>query len=110
MLSKYQEALNNIKKEAGTPYFSSLYDIDDWKEDFKTLQELVDKETPMKPIVSITTFKTRRGKGYQTHNIKRTTCPKCAYDVKESYLGRMMSGNNYCYKCGQKLDWGDTDE
>lgn len=33
------EALENIKREAGTPYFSSLYDIDDWKQDFATVRK-----------------------------------------------------------------------
>ena len=33
------EALENIKREAGTPYFSSLYDIDDWKDDFHTIDD-----------------------------------------------------------------------
>ena len=32
------EALENIKREAGTPYFSSFYDIDDWKDDFHTIE------------------------------------------------------------------------
>ena len=32
------EALENIKREAGFPYFSTLYDIDMWREDFKTVE------------------------------------------------------------------------
>ena len=31
------KALKNIKEEAGTPYFSSLYDINDWRKDFDTV-------------------------------------------------------------------------
>lgn len=33
-MNKGLKALKNIKEEAGTPYFSSLYDIDDWRKDF----------------------------------------------------------------------------
>lgn len=36
-MNKGLKALKNIKEEAGTPYFSSLYDIDDWREDFDTV-------------------------------------------------------------------------
>lgn len=33
------EALKNIKREAGTPYFSTLYDIDMWREDFGIIEK-----------------------------------------------------------------------
>ena len=38
-MSKGLEALKNIKREAGTPYFSTLYDIDMWKEDLTTIEK-----------------------------------------------------------------------
>ena len=38
-MSKSLEALENIKREAGTPYFSTLYDIDMWREDFETVEK-----------------------------------------------------------------------
>ena len=37
-MSKGLEALERIKREAGIPYFSTLYDIDMWREDFKTVE------------------------------------------------------------------------
>ena len=37
-MSKELEALENIKREADIPYFSSLYDIDMWREDFATIE------------------------------------------------------------------------
>lgn len=37
-MNKELQALENIKKEAGIPYFSTLYDIDMWREDFKTVE------------------------------------------------------------------------
>lgn len=39
MSKKALEALKRIKREAGIPYFSSLYDIDMWKEDFETIEK-----------------------------------------------------------------------
>lgn len=38
-MNKELEALKNIKREAGTPYFSSLYDIDDWKNNFQIIEK-----------------------------------------------------------------------
>ena len=38
-MSKELEALKRIRREAGTPYFSSLYDIDMWREDFRTIEK-----------------------------------------------------------------------
>ena len=38
-MSKELEALENIKREAGIPYFSTLYDIDDWKEDLDIIEK-----------------------------------------------------------------------
>ena len=38
-MSKELEALANVKREAGTPYFSALYDIDMWNEDWVTIEK-----------------------------------------------------------------------
>ena len=118
-MNKYIEAfarikahsISAIKGTASSPYNDYLNSEQPLLEDLKIIEELIDKETAMKPAVSFTTFKTRRGKGYHIYTIKTTRCPKCNEDVKESYLGRMKSSNyNYCYKCGQKLDWSEEDE
>ncbi len=37
-MSKELEALESIRREAGIPYFSTLYDSDMWREDFKTVE------------------------------------------------------------------------
>lgn len=39
MNEKAFKALENIKREAGTPYFSTLYDIEQWRQDFETIEE-----------------------------------------------------------------------
>lgn len=43
-MSKELDALERIKREAETPYFSSLYDIDMWNEDFKTVEKALKNE------------------------------------------------------------------
>lgn len=94
-MNKYQEALKNIKREAGTPYFSTLYDIDDWKDDFNTLQELVDKETPLTPEYK----KTYVGREHYLDKdyLMLYHCPKCD--------GVIYPIQKHCDSCGQKLDW-----
>ena len=42
-MSKYKEAITNIKNEIETPHFSSLYDIDDYKNDWRTIEEAIEK-------------------------------------------------------------------
>ena len=41
---KSLEALKNNKREAGVPYFSTLYDIDMWKEDFEIIKQDLGEE------------------------------------------------------------------
>lgn len=47
-MSKELEALERIKREAGIPYFSSLYDIDMWREDFKTIETALKENEELK--------------------------------------------------------------
>ena len=55
------EALENIRREAGTPRFSSLYDIDDWKEDFNTiLYALKEKEQDQKKLKALEIIKEKK--------------------------------------------------
>lgn len=79
---KYQEALNRIAKYCGANNGSMLED------DLKTLQELVDKETPKE--------KTRKANG------KGKTidcCPICKNQIK--------AFDRYCKNCGQALKWSE---
>lgn len=50
-MSKELEALENIKREAGTPYFSTLYDIDDWREDFQIVETALKALEIIKKII-----------------------------------------------------------
>lgn len=74
-MNKYQEALNQIKHE--------LYaEEDDYN--VSLMQELVDKETPKKPLPPKDTFFLHQ-------------CPNCKVDFIGSSIDRCQ--------CGQKIDW-----
>ena len=58
-------------------------------EDIATLQELVDKEIPKKPPL------------IWKHADPKTRC-SCSAGV--------IPAHNYCWYCGQKLDWSDDND
>lgn len=89
-MNKYQEALERICNNlicggecavGGKP--CSL---------LEPIQELVDKETPKK-VIKFTSEITNSEEALTFY-----TCPKCRM---------LLSNDNYCPKCGQKLDWSD---
>lgn len=80
-LRKYQRALDNL----------ALHSIR--SEDVETIQELVDKETPMKPINK---YKIDFGIG------NCGDCLKC-----ESLVNYQMT---YCSGCGQRIDWSEDND
>ena len=95
-MNKYQEALDNVKA-IDVESEECLYVGDLCEDDFKTLQELVDKETPKK-------FKIKTDKDGRTIWV----CPNCG-DVLMKFWSDVetISPRKYCDECGQKLDWGD---
>ena len=108
-MNKYQKALNNLvycKSEIKCKECRHK-SICTMERDSKVLQELIDKEKPMKPIV---------------YNINQYKCPKCSKQIKGKKMIYNMETKRfdikskikvekvYCPYCGQKLDWSDTDE
>ena len=87
-MNKYQDAFNNLKSLCSSSYY--------YKKDIALLRELVDKETPKKPIK----FKYKLLYGW--------ACPHCAKDIANN---RKQKRKNikYCPYCGQKLDWGEEE-
>ena len=85
-MNKYQEALDNLKSLEVFPE-ENIYVADFGEVDI--LQELVDKETPMKVIKHLNNF-------YR--------CENC------DELFQNFHYQNYCPNCGQKLDWSVEDE
>ena len=98
MENKYQEALIKL--------VSNNYSIRSEKNEYiNTLQELVNKETPMKVII------------YNTNQFK---CPKCKKQIKgKKFIYNMKTKKFdikskikvekvYCPYCSQHLDWSDN--
>lgn len=74
-MNKYQEALNSIRKCIVSKHGKLCIEM---------VQELVDKETPLKP--------------------KGLACPKCSkWVVEDTYKGTLRF--NRCHDCGQRVDW-----
>lgn len=89
MNNKYQESLDRLNTINMVNFIGDKELIKHKDNDIKTLQELVDKETPMK---------VRRGNGM-------ILCCKCNKSLYYCY------GDNYCSNCGQKIDFNkDGDE
>lgn len=107
-MSKYQESLDRLAtirldliEDGETKLKQSIYGIHDNADlemtgDLQTLQELVDKETPIKPDYD---------KFYAMDRgfIKEYYCPKCRHE--KVFVNRFE--DKYCHNCGQKLDWSD---
>lgn len=103
MNNKYQEAYNTI--------FDDLLPIPELSggdkqllfKSMDILQELVDKETPMKPI----TIKPE-GNSIWDYPTDRIKCANCGNQLpmKKNCLKKKVP-IMYCDRCGQKLDWGD---
>ena len=100
-MNKYQEAFEDLcitwdEEGMGKDHFQDQYPYL-----YNTIKELVDKETPTKVTHQAT-----------IHSC--CTCPNCLNVVdefEEDYLGRRVRITfDYCRFCGQKLDWGDTND
>ena len=84
--NKYQEALNTLVKyahQSPNVGWALIYEEN-------ILQEIIDKETPMKPLWET--------KGYR----RCSTCKLRLVSTNNQFI-------NYCSDCGQKVDWGDEE-
>lgn len=92
-MNKYQEALDKLKRDLS--FYDPILGI--YRElrldEQFLLQELVDRETPYKPIRK--TIITDDYGGLKIFE-EKDVC-ECGYYVYESEI--------YCAKCGRKLDW-----
>ena len=112
MSNKYQEALSKLEAiicelscELKEDY--ELYTRDTgYEEHIETLQELVDKETPMKAII------------YDEKDEIVYKCPDCGSEVRsiqkwalDDYPYHLDSGEpNRCDYCGKRIDWSDDND
>ena len=99
MNNKYQIALNNIKK---VYVESEHYD----EEDIRLIQELVDKETPMK--VDIKDNKKIKCDKLLITLVTYYKCPNKKCEFHNNY--NILEEEKRCPECNQLLDWSDTDE
>lgn len=112
MNNKYQESLDRFKVVAQNDWLNNyqkckdeektihignyrMFEIDG--EAIKTLQELVDKETPKK-------YKSKTDKDGRMIWV----CPKCNETLIKFWSEvETVSHLPYCYMCGQELDWSE---
>ena len=95
-MNKYQKALgyivDNFLDDIGVIY-GKPNNLE--TECVMVIQELVDKETPMKPI--------------QLEE-RKYSCPSCAMAFKlKTLVKNMFVNNQYCDVCGQALDWSEEE-
>lgn len=89
-LNKYQEALDRIKVHVPDYRLINNHIVEVNKHsDLCKLQELIDKEAPMKRTIT-------NGRPY---------CPKCSYSLLIQDVWEM----SYCCACGQRIDWSDEE-
>ncbi len=123
-MNKYQEVLLELGKYTVVLSWSKnqTCSINELNE-FKLLQEIVDKQTPKKPIIE-TDYMFYELELYEYIYL---ICPNCRSKLvdesEEGNLEDIISNNkdyykkdyynqdiNFCHCCGQKLDWNLLDE
>lgn len=83
-MNKYQEALDKVTGSYDPEYC--------YPDEVNLLQELVNKETPMK----------------MTDKYMRK-CPKCGKDIAGGH-DLDVECMSYCFECGQHLDWSEDEK
>lgn len=71
------------------------FELECWND----LKELVDKETPMKPLVT----EVVDDNGAIDYDRSCPNCKELMYSTSD--LEDWSDGIKYCWNCGQKLDW-----
>ena len=97
MSNKYQEALDILKYFLHEVCKCTCQNLGAFEND---LQELVDKETPVKPKI----IKEEEYEWYDIFEGMRFYCPKCENELCCPLQGTKITR---CDKCGQKLDWSE---
>ena len=88
-MNKYQKSLDRIKMNYPIMLMSNPPKE---AEEIQVLQELVELATPMKPTETHCSY----------------NCPTCGSIQTMKYEGMCIEcQNEYCGKCGQKLDWSE---
>lgn len=106
-MNKYQKALENFGKHR-SHINEQIHDLRTQVDELDTdafnfyglndLQELVDKENPMKP------------KMVMLFGESVPTCAREGCDVGLNPVESIWHKSSYCGNCGQKIDWSDINE
>jgi len=91
-MNKYQEAWKKIKHLSWHRFGNMIEMKAEFKEECLIIQELVDKATPMKPLLKVLQATSDKG-----HSIRIGVCGRC-----ECHL---TIGSSYCEDCGQAIVW-----
>ena len=97
-----KEALNNVRKFEREHNMSKFGDVVP-QPNSDTLQELVDKETPMK--VDIKNNKRILCDRFLITFVSYHKCPNKKCELHNNY--KILEREKRCPECGQKLDWSD---
>lgn len=109
-MNKYQDALNNIVKSSCPTRENGCCNCEmqnicncDAKDWIKTIQELVDRDTPTKPMKHYISIPALGECIVETYDAER--CPKCGNIVCNDYYSE--DKQQFCSKCGQAILWED---
>ena len=91
-----QEALNVLEKYKTVPKSEVVRDA------YKMAISALEKQIPKKPTPQIVKGGKRLiGNGWWGEGTTVYRCPNCNEFISRTY--------DYCYKCGQALDWSDSE-
>lgn len=99
-MNRYQQALNTLREKGYTNHFQPITLEYQYPNEFKILQELVDKATPKK-------LKSKTDKDGRLLWV----CPTCG-DVYMKFWSDVetIQCRKHCDECGQAFDWSDKDD
>lgn len=110
MLNKYQVSLYRLFQSCPRYIYANGIAIGNSYDDYKILKKLVDKATPMKPVLSEYGCDEDQTDIYDENGHicpYVCVCPNCKrskiYDFEYS------EKFNYCTFCGQRIDWSDKE-
>lgn len=104
-MNKYQEALLKAINTFNDIQLGFEYSAKEFTICTTILKELVDKETPKKPIEKIISDAYDYDE-QSTFKNKIIQCPNCEFELYNEYECIDYTFN-YCPNCGQKIDWSD---
>ena len=99
-MNKYQKALTNLCIEYEGKYVVQFKKGVN-RDDYKLLQELVERATPMRP--NYIHLINRKRKLYAG------SCAICKQYVSQEHEGMGINEMQFCPSCGQKLKWSDDE-